>query len=107
MLEALANPYRLKIIGLLQDRRIHVSLLAREMQISRPLLYLHLKRLENAGLVEGHIELSDTGKAMKYYEVIPFHLSLDQQSVAKAAATVTVKKAGRTPLTESDGKDDD
>ena len=51
MLEALANPHRLQIIALLCDRRIHVSQLAREVRISRPLLYLHLKRLEQAGLV--------------------------------------------------------
>jgi AraC-like DNA-binding protein len=48
ILEALANPHRLKIIALLKGRRIHVSQLAREAKISRPLLYMHLKRLEAA-----------------------------------------------------------
>ena len=32
---------------------------------SRPLLYMHLDRLEKAGLVTGQLELSDDGKAMK------------------------------------------
>jgi DNA-binding transcriptional ArsR family regulator len=59
ILEALANPHRLKIIALLKGRRIHVSQLAREAKISRPLLYMHLKRLEAAELVSSKMELFD------------------------------------------------
>ncbi len=84
-----------------------MSQLARLMKISRPLLYLHLKRLEEAGLVKGYLEISDTGKAMKYYEVVPFQLNLDQRSIAKAAETVTVKKAVSPSVDDKDGKDDD
>ena len=92
MLEALANPHRLKIIALLAGRRIHVSQLAREVMISRPLLYMHLKRLENAGLVTSKMELSQDGKAMNYYEVIPFALHLSPENIAEAANTLTFKK---------------
>ena len=37
---------------------------ARRLGTSR-LLYMHLDRLEKAGLVTGQLELSDDGKAMK------------------------------------------
>ena len=96
MLEALANPHRLKIIALLAGRRIHVSQLAREVMISRPLLYMHLKRLENAGLVTSKMELSEDGKAMNYYEVIPFALHLSPENIAEAANTLTFKKPDDT-----------
>lgn len=96
MLEAMANPHRLKIIALLTGRRIHVSQLAREVMISRPLLYMHLKRLETAGLVTSKMELSEDGKAMNYYEVTPFVLHLSPERIAEAAKTLTVKKTGST-----------
>ncbi len=91
-LEALSNPYRLKIIAVLHQEKQYVSQLARELGISRPLLYLHLQRLEDAHLVKGHHEISENGKAMKYYELIPFRLALDEDLIAKAAACLTMKK---------------
>ena len=98
MLEALANPHRLQIIALLCDRRIHVSQLAREVRISRPLLYLHLKRLEQAGLVKSKLELSADGKAMNYYEVTPFVLCLSPNSIAEAMKPINVKKFGEATI---------
>ena len=98
MLEALANPYRLQIIALLCDRRIHVSQLAREVRISRPLLYLHLKRLEQAGLVTSKLELSTDGKAMNYYEVTPFVLCLSPESIAEAMKPINVKEFGEATI---------
>lgn len=94
VLEALANPHRLRIIALLQGRRIHVSQLAREAMISRPLLYMHLKKLESAGLVTSKMELSDDGKALNYYEVVPFALTLSPESIAEAVKTLTAKSTG-------------
>lgn len=79
VLSVLANPHRLRILSMLTGGRNYVSQLARELNISRPLLHMHLKRLEAAGLVLGTLELSEDGKAMKYYDVIPFviHLTPD------------------------------
>lgn len=54
--------------------------------MSRPLLYMHLDRLEKAGLVDGHLELSDDGKAMKYYELLPFDLRVTAETVISALA---------------------
>jgi DNA-binding transcriptional ArsR family regulator len=106
MLEAMANPHRLKIIALLVGRRIHVSQLAREVMISRPLLYMHLKRLESAGLVTSQLELSEDGKAMNYYEVIPFALHLSPESVAESTKTLTINKTGGTTSDVNNEKED-
>jgi len=52
--------------------------------MSRPLLYMHLDKLEKAGLVTGQLELSEDGKAMKYYELAPFELRLTADEIATA-----------------------
>jgi DNA-binding transcriptional ArsR family regulator len=84
MLTAVANPLRLRVVAELSGGRVHVSELARRLGISRPLLYMHLDRLEKAGLITGQLELSEDGKAMKYYELAPFELRLDAQSITAA-----------------------
>jgi len=89
MLAALANPIRLRIVAKLAGGRDYVSHLAREIGVSRPLLHMHLQRLEAAGLVAGSLELSGDGKAMKYYEVTDFDLHLTASVLAEAAATLT------------------
>jgi len=88
-LAALANPHRLRIIAALVARRVHVSQLARDLGMSRPLLYLHLQRLEAAGLVIGTLELAEDGKAMKFYEVAPFKLELTPERIATAVQTLS------------------
>ncbi|AQZ67715.1 Transcriptional regulator, ArsR family [[Actinomadura] parvosata subsp. kistnae] len=89
MLAALANPLRLRIIAQLATGRDYVSHLARVIGVSRPLLHMHLRRLEAAGLIAGSLELSDDGKAMKYYEVTDFSLHLTASALAEAAKTLT------------------
>jgi DNA-binding transcriptional ArsR family regulator len=89
MLAALANPLRLRIVATLAGGRDYVSHLAREMGVSRPLLHLHLQRLEAAGLIVGTLELSADGKAMRFYEVTDFDLHLTASTVAEAAQTLT------------------
>ena len=88
MLAALANPIRLRI-AVLAGGRDYVSHLAREIGVSRPLLHMHLQRLEAAGLITGSLELSDDGKAMKYFEVTDFNVRLTASTLAAAAATLT------------------
>ena len=90
MLAALSNPLRIRIVAKLAEGRDYVSHLAREIGISRPLLHMHLQRLEAAGLVVGTLELSDDGKAMKFFEVASFDLHLSAASLAVAATTLTV-----------------
>jgi DNA-binding transcriptional ArsR family regulator len=88
-LAALANPIRLRIIATLFSGRDYVSHLAREIGVSRPLLHMHLQRLEAAGLIVGNLELSEDGKAMKYYELADFNVQLTAAALAEAAKTLT------------------
>lgn len=97
VLAALANPTRLRILGALAQGRDYVSHLAREIGISRPLLHMHLQRLEVAGLVVGKLELSADGKAMKYFELSHVDLHLTPSSLAEAARTVTVPDPAKGP----------
>lgn len=92
VMAALANPHRLRILEVLKvGGRNYVSQLAREIGMSRPLLHLHLKKLEEAGLVTSRLELSNDGKALNYYEVAPFRIELTPESIAIAAATLSSK----------------
>jgi predicted transcriptional regulator len=92
MLGALANPHRLRIIAALTSGgRNYVSRLAREIGISRPLLHLHLQKLEDARLVSSRLELSRDGKALNYFEVVNFDIELTPVAIAEAANTLTTK----------------
>jgi predicted transcriptional regulator len=82
ILSALANPHRLQIIKALVNETNYVSQLAREIGISRPLLIMHLKKLEDAGLVTSRLELSEDGKAMRFYEVADFDIPLSPRFIS-------------------------
>jgi DNA-binding transcriptional ArsR family regulator len=97
MLAALANPHRLRIVAALSRERAYVSGLARQLGISRALLQVHLRKLAAAGLVTARLELSEDGKAMNYYEVEPFVLTLTPQVVAAAVETLTVPDSAAQP----------
>lgn len=83
IVDALNNPHRLRIIAALSEGRNYVSELARQLGLSRPLLYMHLEKLEKARLVEGELELSEDGKAMKYYQLRSFELTISPDSIAR------------------------
>jgi DNA-binding transcriptional ArsR family regulator len=90
VLAALANPHRLRIVAALSTGgRNYVSQLARELGISRPLLHLHLQKLEDAGLVTSQLELSQDGKALNYFDVADFGFELTPAGIAAAAPTLT------------------
>lgn len=92
VLGALANPHRLRIVAVLANGgRNYVSRLAREIGISRPLLHLHLQKLEQAHIVESRLELSSDGKALNYYEIRDFALSLTPATIADAVRTLSEK----------------
>jgi DNA-binding transcriptional ArsR family regulator len=97
VLAALDHPQRLKVVAALRSGRQYVSALARELGISRPLLYLHLDRLEKAGLIAGSLELSADGKAVKWYALRPFDVHLTPEAVAAAAAATTTDHPGDQP----------
>ena len=89
MLAALANPHRLRIVAALAaGGRNYVSQMAREIGISRPLLHLHLQKLESAGLVSSELEVSDDGKARNYFIVNNFDFALTPAAIAEAAKSL-------------------
>jgi DNA-binding transcriptional ArsR family regulator len=95
MLSALANPIRLRIVAELAGGRDYVSHLARVIGVSRPLLHMHLQRLEEVGLIVGSLELSDDGKAMKYFEVPDFDIHLSAAAIVEAAQTLSAIRENR------------
>lgn len=90
VLATLANPHRLRVVASLGERRNYVSQLARELNISRALLQVHLRKLESAGLVKATIEVSEDGKAMKFYEITPFAVELTPETIMDAVRTLGV-----------------
>lgn len=77
ILNALGNEHSLTIMAVLADGERYGSELAKEVGISRPLLYLHLKKLENAGLVESEIRhFEEPPYTKKFYKAKNFELSL-------------------------------
>jgi len=96
VLATLANPHRMRVVAALARERNYVSALARDLGISRALLQVHLRKLESAGLVRSAVEVSDDGKAMKYYEVAPFALHLTPEVIAAAARTLSTDDTSTT-----------
>ena len=69
-------------MAILTSGECFVSELAKMVGISRPLLYLHLKKLENADLVESeirHFEYPPYTK--KFYKAKDFELKLSLNSI--------------------------
>jgi predicted transcriptional regulator len=88
VLATLANPHRIRVVAALAEERNYVSRLARDLGISRALLQVHLRKLEAAGLVSATIEVSQDGKAMKFYEVAPFAVQLTPETIMVAARSL-------------------
>lgn len=88
--DALSHPMRIKIAGIIATERKYVSELAKEIQMSRPLLYMHLKKLEEADLVTFNYEISDSGKTMKFYELKSFSLTLTPALLAELSPTIPI-----------------
>jgi predicted transcriptional regulator len=90
MLAALANPHRLRIVAALaHGGRNYISQMARELGISRPLLHLHLQKLEDAGLVLSKLEVAEDGKARNYFETSGFDVELTPAAIALAVRSLT------------------
>lgn len=87
-LTAIASVQRLRILANLATETVHVSELARRLGMSRALLYMHLSKLEEAGYLAGRLELSEDGKALKIFDIVPFSVTVDQEVII-AAVTET------------------
>ena len=88
MLNALGNEHSLQILATLAECECYVSELAKEVGISRPLLYLHLKKLENAGLVESEIRhFEEPPYTKKFYKAKNFELILSLDKIKEIVNT--------------------
>ena len=82
ILDSLGNEHSLKVMAILASGECFVSELAKMVGISRPLLYLHLKKLENAGLVESEIRhFEEPPYTKKFYKAKNFELKLSLDSI--------------------------
>ncbi|QHY98068.1 Bacterial regulatory protein, arsR family [Streptomyces sp. S4.7] len=106
VLATLSNPHRLRVVAALAGGRNYVSRLARELDISRALLQVHLKKLEAAGLVTSRLELSEDGKAMKFYEVNAFAVVLTPQDIVTAVQTLSSQSSQSSRSSRSSQKDE-
>ncbi|MDP4117231.1 MAG: winged helix-turn-helix domain-containing protein [Bacteroidota bacterium] len=86
--DALSHPMRIKIMATLKEHRQHVSELARMVNISRPLLYMHLQKLESAKLVKSSMEISEGGKAMKFYAAVEFEILVNPKLLTAASESI-------------------
>lgn len=82
-LKALANPTRLKIIASLAEEPKHAYALSKELGLSYPLTYLHLKGLRKMGLV---VEVKEEKRAaglptVKTYAPVEFKLVLTPEYI--------------------------
>ena len=86
LLNTLGNKHSLAILAELADGEQYVSELADKLEISRPLLYLHLKKLSKVGLVEGEIRHFDTPPyTKKYFIAKNFSLQLSLELISDIA----------------------
>jgi len=82
--EAISHPVRLKLLYLLSERERYVYELSKDLSLSRQVIQLHLKRLENAGFVESDLRLeADDNRAKKFFKLKEFNVNLDIDDLVK------------------------
>ncbi len=76
--DALSNPTRIRFyVDLLKEPK-SIYEIAKKFKVSRPMVYAHLKKLEEANLVECKMVI-ENGRAKKIYKALPFNLSLNPE----------------------------
>ena len=82
VITALDHPTRRRIVASFLVRGTHVSQLARDLEVSRPVLHVHLAKLQEAGLVTSSLRFSDDGKSLRHFELEPFDVRLTPEIIA-------------------------
>ena len=83
ILKVLSVELRLQILALLAEKPRYAYELARELGISYPLVHLHLRALERAGLIVSEYEVAEGGKLRRYYRVKDFRIEISPESLRK------------------------
>ncbi|WP_406657195.1 winged helix-turn-helix domain-containing protein [Methanolobus sp. ZRKC2] len=82
--EAISHPVRLKLLYLLSERERYVYELAKDLNLSRQVIQLHLKRLEKAGFVESDLRLEDDDmRAKKFFKLKKFDVDIGIDDLSK------------------------
>jgi ArsR family transcriptional regulator len=82
--EAVSHPVRLKLLYLLSEKERYVYELSKYLDLSRQVIQLHLKRLENASFVESDMRLEDDdNRAKKFFRLKSFDVKLEIEDLAK------------------------
>ena len=84
VITALDHPTRRRIVAMLLAEGRHVSQLARDLGISRPVLHVHLARLQEAGLVTSSLRFSVDGKSLRHFELHRFDIRLTPEKIAES-----------------------
>lgn len=75
--EALAHPVRIQLLYMLSERERYIYELAKDLNLSRQVVDLHLKRLEKAGFVESDLRLEENDmRAKKFFRLKEFDVKL-------------------------------
>lgn len=90
VLSLLGNVTRLRVIAALQEGKMFIQELSQKLEISYPLLHLHLKNLESNGIVRSEYSVG-TDKARRYvkryFELADFNVKVTADSIAELAKT--------------------
>lgn len=81
LLRTLANPIRLRMLALIAVRPRHAYELSKLLGLSYPLVHMHLRALEKAGLIEG--AYVEEARVKRVYQLKDFRLVLDGESLRK------------------------
>ncbi|TGC09484.1 ArsR/SmtB family transcription factor [Methanolobus halotolerans] len=82
--EAISHPVRLKLLYLLSERERYIYELAKDLNLSRQVIQLHLKRLEKAGFVESDLRLEDDDmRAKKFFRLKQFDVALEVEDLCR------------------------
>ncbi len=81
VLKVLSVELRLQILVLLAEKPRYAYELAQKLGISYPLVHLHLRALERAGLVVSEYEVTEGGKLRRYYRIKNFRIEISPESL--------------------------
>ena len=101
VLNLLGNMTRLRVIVALQKGKMFIQELSRSLEISYPLLHLHLKNLEANGIVRSEYSIG-TDKSRRYvkryFELEDFKIEISPEAIAKFARNETKKDISEDEL---------
>jgi len=82
-LKLLSVEQRLRILALLAERPRYAYEISKELSLSYPLVLLHLKALEKAGLIESEYKVTESMRVRRYYKIKQFKLVLSPEEILR------------------------